>query len=252
MIDSHCHLADQKFDADFDAVLARAKAAGVQKMVTIADTINESEKCLKIAEKYDHIFCTVGVHPHVSNQWTADSGHSLRSLAARSQKVRAIGEIGLDYHYDFSPRETQRSVFREQLSIANGLNLPVVMHTREAIEDTWTIVEELKPKKLVLHCCTEAWKDVERFVERGYLLSFTGIITYANADAIRDTAQHCPIDQLMIETDAPYLAPLPHRGKRNEPAFVVEIAKTIAQVKGISLKEVDSATARNAVEFFGL
>ena len=233
-------------------------------MVTIADTIVESEKCIAIAEKCEQIFCAIGVHPHTSRQWNVESADRLRSLAGSSKKVRAIGEIGLDYHYDLSPRDVQQSVFREQLALANDLDLPVVVHCRsalnqspgsgsgQAVEDVWTIVDALRPKKLVLHCCTEAWKDVERFVARGYLLSFTGMVTYANAAVIRDTVKQCPLENMMIETDAPYLAPLAHRGKRNEPAFVVEVAKKIAEIKGMSLDETAGATAENAEEFFGL
>lgn len=252
MIDSHCHLADKKFEADLSEVIKRAVGIGVQTMVTIADSLAESERCIEIANQYPNVFCTVGVHPHVSKEWKADSGKKLRALAGASSKVRAIGEIGLDYHYNLSPSEDQRHAFVEQLKIAKELGLPVVVHCREAVEDVWTIVDEHRPTKLVLHCCTEEWKDVARFVERGYFLSFTGIASYANADDVRDTIQHCPLTQMMVETDAPYLAPIPHRGKRNEPAFVMEVAKLIAGKKGITLREVDSQTTRNAVDFFGL
>lgn len=252
MIDSHCHLADAKFDADRAEVIARAKAAGIERMITIADDLNEAQKCLHIAEKFEHIFCTVGVHPHNAKTWNTQSGAALKTLAARSKKTVAIGEIGLDYHYDFSPREMQRAVFREQLTIADDLDLPVVVHCREAVEDVWQIVDELRPGKLVLHCCTERWADVERFVARGYLLSFTGIVTYPNAADIRETVKACPLEQMMIETDAPYLAPVPHRGKRNEPAFVVEVAKAVAAIKGLPAEKIAAATARNAIDFFGL
>lgn len=256
VFDSHCHLADKKFDSDLDAVIARAMDAGVEKMVCIADDLTEGEKCLQIAEKYEQVFCTIGIHPH--NAASAGHGSSpltmtpLKNLLLSSEKVKAVGEIGLDYHYDFSPRDVQQAVFREQLEIANELKLPVVVHCREAVEDVWTIVDEIKPEKLVLHCCTEKWEDVARFVERGYLLSFTGIATYPKSDVIRDTIAHCPLTQMMMETDAPYLAPEGKRGKRCEPADVIEVAKIIAQIKGIELDEVDRATTRNAVEFFGL
>ena len=260
MIDSHCHLAAPEFADDLEAVLERACAAGVSQMVCIGDTIEESERGLEIAEKYDQIFCTVGVHPHESGKWSLDtktaSQFSTRDdivkLVHSSKNVRAIGEIGLDYHYDFSPRDVQREVFRDQLLIANELTLPVVVHCREAVEDVWNIVDELKPEKMVIHCCTEKWEDVRRFVERGYLLSFTGIATYSKSEEIRNTIKHCPLEQLMVETDAPFLAPVPHRGKRNEPAFVVEVATCVAEVKGVSLEELDRVTTKNAVEFFGL
>ena len=252
MIDSHCHLADAKFKEDLHEVVARAHAAGVQRMVTIGDSIEESERCVRIAEEFESVFCTAGVHPHVSKQWKDGDADRLRSLLTSSTKIVALGEIGLDYHYDFSPRETQRSVFREQLILANELKLPVVVHCREAVEDVWAIVDELKPSALVLHCCSERWEDVERFVERGYLLSFTGMITYPKTEHVRETVRACPLDRLMIETDAPYLAPVPHRGKRNEPAFVAEVARHVAEIKGLSIQDVDHATTQNAVRFFRL
>ena len=300
MIDTHCHLADPRFADDLEAVLARAKAAGVERMIGIGLTIDASQKGLDLAEKFEHIFCTVGVHPHESRQWTAQSASLLRAMAGHSRKVKAIGEIGLDYHYDFSPRDVQRDVFRQQLILAEELHLPVVLHCREAqnhsfrsgsgqasnhslrsgsgqasnhslrsgsgqasnhslrsgsgqaVEDVWSIIDTIKPSRLVMHCCTEKWSDVERFVRRGYLLSFTGIATYPKSEEIRATIKECPIDQLMIETDAPFLAPVPLRGKRNEPAFVVEVAKCVAEVKGISLEEVDRVTTENAKRFFGL
>jgi TatD DNase family protein len=260
MIDSHCHLAAEQFADDVDAVIARAAAAGVTTMVCIGDTIEESEKGLHIAEKNEQIFCTVGVHPHESSKWSlvtkpapqVSTRDDILRLVRSSKKVVAIGEIGLDYHYDFSPRDVQRDVFRTQLHLANELRLPVVVHCREAVEDVWTIVNELKPEKLVIHCCTEKWSDVKRFVDRGYLLSFTGIATYPKSDDIRETIKQCPLEQMMIETDAPFLAPVPHRGKRNEPAFVIDVAKCVAEIKRLSLQDVDKATTRNAVEFFSL
>ncbi len=266
MIDSHCHLAAPQFSDDLEAVLDRARAAGIERMVCIGDTMEESERGLEIAEKYEpahqsasgarcgapQIFCTVGVHPHCAKDWPVDGEKRLRTLVSQSDKVRGIGEIGLDYHYDLSPRDIQRSVFRVQLMLAKELSLPAVIHCREAVEDVWTIVDEIKPEKIVIHCCTEKWEDVKRFVERGYFLSFTGIATYPKSDEIRRTINECPLEQLMIETDAPFLAPIPHRGKRNEPAYVIEVAKCVAEVKGMSLEEIDAVTTKNAVKFFGL
>ena len=260
MIDSHCHLADAKFADDLSDVIQRAVKNGVDSMVTIADTLEEAEKCIAIAEKYDQIFATVGVHPHEAKSWKKDDDNRLRSLAQSSKKVKAVGEIGLDYHYDFSPRDTQREVFAAQLRLAKELQMPVVVHCRgatavptasgEAVEDLWKIVSEEKPASLVLHCCTEKWEDVERFIDVGYLLSFTGIVTYPNAADIKNTIKLCPLSQMMVETDAPYLAPVPHRGKRNEPAFVLEVAKEIANIKGVSVEEVDATTTSNAERFY--
>ena len=250
MIDTHCHLADAQFDADRAEVIARAHAAGVERMIAIADTLNEAEKCQQIAQENEHIFYTVGVHPHHASSWCTGDDERVRALIAASPKAVAVGEIGLDYHYDRSPRDVQRAVFREQLLIAKEHGLPSVIHCREAVEDVWAIVAEVAPPPVVLHCCTERWGDVERFVARGDMLSFTGIATYATADEIRRTIRQCPVERLMIETDAPYLAPAPHRGKRNEPAFVVEVARCIAQERGMTVEEVIATTTRNAMVFF--
>jgi len=252
MIDAHCHLTEAQFTPDLPEVIKRAADAGVMKIVTIADSLEDGEKCLKLTEKYDHIFCTIGVHPHASRQWSVDSGRRLVALAASSKKVRAIGEIGLDYHYDFSPRDAQRKAFAEQLIIAGELHLPVVVHNRESIADLKALLAEHPPAGMVLHCCTEKWEDVESLVADGYFLSFTGIATYPKSEDIRRTIEACPLDRIMIETDAPYLAPVPHRGKRNEPAFVAEVLKCVAGIKGIAIEEADRVTTENTMRFFRL
>ena len=252
MIDSHCHLADPQFDADTDAVIARALAAGVETMITIADTFEEGEKCVQIAEKYDQLYCTIGVHPHGSKQWNEQSGETLRTLLSSSEKVVAVGEIGLDYHYDNSPRDVQRRVFQEQLAIASECELPVVVHNRESIDDLHRILREVPPEKMVLHCCTEKWENISELIDRGYLLSFTGIATYAKSEDIRNTIAHCPLTQMMVETDAPYLAPDGFRCQRNEPAYVIRVAECIAHIKGIPLEDVERQTTENAIAFFGL
>lgn len=267
MIDSHCHLTDKQFAEDRDAVIRRAVAAGVVRMVTIADSLEESEQCVSLTEKYEHIFCSIGVHPHNAMKWRMTNDQSLmttlRGLVASSKKVVALGETGLDYHvkpvagsghvarhYDFSPRDAQRQAFQEQLELAKELRLPAVVHCREAVTDVWATVDAVRPEELVLHCCTEKWEDVRRFVDRGYFLSFTGIATYPQSEDVRRTIRMCPLEQMMVETDAPYLAPVPYRGKRNEPAYVMEVAKAIAQMKGVTLEEVDRVTTGNAMRFF--
>ncbi len=252
MIDSHCHLADAKFDSDLEAVIARAGAAGIERMICIADSLIESEKCLKIAEKYEQIFCTIGVHPHTAHEWTGLSAKSIETMMESSQKAVAVGEIGLDYHYMHSPREVQQKAFREQLQIAKALGKTAVVHCREAIADIRSIISEVQPPRVVIHCCTEKWEDVEPLVKAGHFLSFTGIATFPASEEIRRTIRMCSIEQLMIETDSPYLAPVPYRGKRNEPAYVVEVAKCIAQEKGMTLEEVDRITTVNTMQFFGL
>jgi len=251
MIDSHCHLTAKEFAQDIDAVLARAKEAGVGKIVTIADAIEDIEPCKCLADRDDSIFFTAGMHPHHASKFTdADIG-TIRSTFEHP-KCRAVGEIGLDYHYMNSPKDTQQRVFEKQLMLAKELNVPAVVHCREAVVDLWTIVSHVKPPKIVLHCCTETWGDVKRFVDAGHFLSFTGIATYPKSELIRRTIVACPINQLMIETDAPFLAPLPHRGKRNEPAYVAAVLQLVASIKKIDLHEADRITTANTVEFFGL
>jgi len=252
VIDAHCHLADKQFSTGLDDVLLRAKQQGVEKMLCIADSVFESKECLALAQKYEQIYCTVGVHPHHAKEWKAADPDALRSLVRSSGKVRAIGEIGLDYHYDFSPRDTQREVFRVQLDLAAELSLPAVVHCREAIHDVRALLKGRNLARVVLHCCTERWEDVQELVMQGCMLSFTGIATYPHAEEIRRVIRECPLAQMMVETDAPYLAPVPHRGKRNEPAFVVEVAKLVAKLKGTTLAEVDRITTANAIAFFGL
>lgn len=252
MIDSHCHLADTRFADDLEGVLERAREAGVERMVTIATSFEEGEKGIAVAEKYTNVFATVGVHPHESSKWEAESSKRLEKLVRSSDRVVGLGEIGLDYHYMHSPKEIQKKVFKEQLQMGKELGLPIILHTREAIEDTWAIVDAMRPEKLVVHCCSERYEDIVRFLERGYLVSFTGMITYPKAEELRRTVEQCPLTQMMIETDAPYLAPKKFRGKRNEPAYVVEVAKTIAEVKGVSLEEVDRVTTANTIAFFNI
>ncbi len=252
MIDSHCHLVAPEFSSDRDAVIARARAAGVERMITISDAIEDILPSQKLAEKYEYIFYTAGVHPHHAS--TFDLTKDLQTIRSHTAhpKCKAIGEIGLDYHYMNSPKDSQQRVFEEQLKLAKELELPAIVHCRDAVEDVWTIVNHVQPKKLVIHCCTEKWEDVKRFVDAGYFLSFTGIATYPKAGEIRETIRQCPIAQLMIETDSPFLAPVPHRGKRCEPAYVTEVAKVVAEVKGMTIAEVDRITTENAVQFFSL
>ena len=272
MIDSHCHLADAKFDADLESVIGRAVSAGVERMICIGDTMEESEKCLHIAKKYEQIFCTIGVHPHHAAAWEGHKGQGPMTKMLSRIKAVAVGEIGLDYHYMHSPQDVQKDVFRQQLLIAKGLGKPAVVHCRnaphqsrslsrgqsrgsgagQAISDIKTIIAEVQPPRVVIHCCTEKWEDVKPLVAAGHFLSFTGIATFPASAEIRRTIKMCPVEQLMIETDSPYLAPIPYRGTRNEPAYVVEVAKCVAAEKGMTLQEVDRITTENTVRFFGL
>lgn len=249
MIDSHCHLADKAFDPDRDAVIGRAFDAGITRMVTIADSLQEAEKCKKIAGTDRRISFAAGVHPHHAKDWKPGDAEA---LAALLEGAVAVGEIGLDYHYDFSPRDAQKNVFREQLLVAKERGLPAVVHCREAIADVRTIVEAVDAGPFVLHCCTEKWGDVEWILERGSLLSFTGIATFPKSTDIHETLRNCPLGSMMVETDAPYLAPIPHRGTRCEPTFVVDTARFIAKEKGISFEQFDQVTTETTMAFFGL
>lgn len=248
MIDSHCHLADKAFDNDRDAVIVRAFDAGISRMVTIADSLPEAEKCVSIAAADARISFTVGVHPHHAKDWKNGDAATMKTLL---EGAVAVGEIGLDYHYDFSPRDAQKKVFREQLLIAKELGLPTVVHCREAIADVRAIIEEVDAGPFVVHCCTEKWSDVEWVLERGSLLSFTGIATFPKSTDILETVRNCPIGSMMVETDAPYLAPIPHRGTRCEPAFVVDTARFIAREKGVSLEQFEHVVDATTRAFFG-
>ncbi|MCB9808295.1 TatD family hydrolase [Candidatus Peribacteria bacterium] len=252
MIDSHCHLADRKFAADLSGVISQANAAGVTHMVTIADDVSEAEKCRQLAEKYDQLFYTVGVHPHAAKEWNVEHGKSKVLECAQDKKMVAVGEIGLDYHYMNSPKDDQIRAFYDQIVIAQELNFPIVVHNRESFEDLLSIIDELKPTAMVLHCCTEEWANAKKLIELGYLLGFTGIATYPKSVAIREVIKQCPLKQMMIETDAPYLAPEGRRGERCEPAMVTEVAKCIADIKGVSLQEVDRITTKNTMDFYRL
>lgn len=256
MIDTHCHLADTAFDGDRRDTWLRAIAAGISACITIIDpTVRQDIETASHSFQDIESFFAIGVHPHHARMWTwelLDEGMRLLEQGAGRSRIVAIGEIGLDYHYNHSDPASQRTCFYDQVKSAKERDLPIVIHCREAIEDVWSIVREVQPQQLVIHCCTEQWKDVERFVERGYFLSFTGIATFPTSIHVHETIKQCPLSQLLLETDAPYLAPVPHRGKRNEPAFLREVAVAVARLKNVSMEEVDRVTTENAMGFFAL
>ena len=253
LIDSHCHIDDARFDADRDAILTRARAEGVEHFVTVGCDLETSRAAVVLAQRHPFISATVGVHPHEVKLIQEGWYDELRTLA-RSDCCVAYGEIGLDYHYDHSPRETQRLRFREQVQLARELRLPIVIHTREAQEDTIAILKEEKAHELggVFHCFSgDAWlaKDA---LDLGFYLSFSGVITFQNASMLRDIVKTVPMDRILVETDAPYLTPVPNRGKRNEPAFVRHVAEKIAELHGLSGQEVEAATTQNTKRLFGI
>ena len=235
LVDSHCHLNDPKFDEDRDAVIERALAAGVETMMVI--------DAPEFAAGYPFLYATIGVHPHEAAKATEETFARMRDLAAHP-KVLAIGEIGLDYHYDFSPRDVQHRVFERQLEIAAQFRKPVVIHTREAWEDTLAHMPTL-PNGGVMHCFTGTAEQAQQALERGFHLGFGGVLTFPKADELRAAARMTPDDRLLVETDCPYLAPVPYRGKRNEPAFVVETARRLAEVRGITFEALAALTTSN-------
>ena len=238
LVDSHCHLDDEKFDSDREQTIARAQAAGVERMMTIGET------GIPLAEQYPFIYSAIGVHPHEASTATPETFDRLRALTAHP-KVLAIGEIGLDYHYDFSPRDVQRSVFESQLEIAAASKKPIVIHTREAWEDTMAILRAKPLPPVILHCFTGDPPQAEEALSRGYYLAFGGVLTFPKADNVRESARITPDDRLLIETDCPYLAPVPYRGKRNEPAFVLEVARRLAAVRNSTPDQVAELTTIN-------
>ncbi len=258
MIDSHCHLADEAFAADLDQVVARARGAGLLAALCVLalDEADELARAPRVAALWPSIHFALGIHPHQAGRFAGRLDQAISDLRVALQTTsgtRALGEIGLDYHYDLSPRDVQRDVFRAQVALAGEMHLPMVVHTREAEADTIAILEEAgrKPIAGVLHCFTGSPELARWALDSGLYVSFAGIVTFANAHALREVANGVPLDRLLVETDCPYLAPVPFRGTRNEPAHVVEVARTIARTKGVPLDELAAAVARNFAELFG-
>jgi TatD DNase family protein len=252
LIDTHTHLDDTRYDSDRDVMIARARDAGVERMITIGCDLATSQAAVALADRYAFVYASVGVHPHEVKHVTDGWYEQLRTLSAH-EKVVAYGEIGLDYHYNHSPAADQRARFREQLRIAREVRLPVVIHTREAQEDTVQILKDEWSPDLggVFHCFSgDAWlaKDA---LDLGFYLSFSGILTFQNAGMLRDIAKTVPTDRILIETDCPYLTPAPHRGKRNEPAYVWYVADSLARIFGAAdIEAVAESTTANARRLF--
>ena len=246
LVDSHCHLDDEKFAGDLDAVIERARAAGVERMMAIGtgDGPADLETAVRLADRYPFFYATVGVHPHDAAKATEETFAKLRDLLAHP-KVLALGEIGLDYHYDFSPRDVQRAVFVRQLELARDSGKPIVIHTREAWSDTMQVLREHYAGAGIFHCFTGGPVEAQEGLDFGFHLSFGGVLTFPKAEPVREVARLTPADRLLVETDAPYLAPVPHRGKRNEPAFLVETVRKLAEIRRISADELAAITTRN-------
>lgn len=246
LVDSHCHLDDKQFDPDRDEVIARAREAGVERMMAIGTGNGppDLEAALRLARQHEFIFATVGVHPHDAAKAVPETFAALEALSAET-KVLAIGEIGLDYHYDFSPREVQRDVFILQLNLAGRAGKPIVIHTREAWDDTLLLLREHWSGTGIIHCFSGGPAEARQALDLSFYLSFGGVLTFPKAEALREAARMAPEDRLLVETDAPYLAPVPKRGKRNEPAFIVETARRLAEVRGVTPERIAEVTTAN-------
>jgi TatD DNase family protein len=252
LIDSHCHLDFPDFADDLDGVVARAEAAGVKRMTTISTRVAEAGRLQAIAERFASVYFTVGTHPHnAADEPELDVG-AARALAAHPKCV-GIGEAGLDYHYNYAPADVAKRVFRAQIALARELELPLVVHAREADEDVAAILSDEMGQgafAAVLHCFTSSRSLAEAGLALGHYVSFSGVLTFKNSADLRALARDIPLDRLLVETDAPYLAPVPHRGRRNEPAFVVETARVLAEAKGVDFAALAAATRANTLRLF--
>jgi TatD DNase family protein len=257
-VDSHAHIDGQEYDADRDEVVSRAREAGVRAILNVGTGDPQSgslERAVEAAERYGGVYAAIGVHPHDARLYDAEAERRIQTLAEQSARVIAWGEIGLDYHYDNSPREVQREVFARQLRAARELNLPVVIHSREADEETVEILTaqlQGAERRGVMHCFGGSPWMMERVVELGFMISFAGNVTFKKAEDLRTVARHVPLERLLIETDCPYLTPVPFRGRRNEPALVIEVARFLAELHDLTTAELGRQTTANFESFFNL
>jgi TatD DNase family protein len=255
-VDSHCHLDDEQFDADREQVIERAYSAGVRYLLTVSGGCGPDDLAsgVPIAASYDWIYATAGIHPHEAKGAEEKHFEMLRKFTGE-QKVVAIGEIGLDYFYNHSPRETQQQVLIQQLQIARETKLPVIIHCRDAWDDLREIIaQHWAGSGLggILHCFTGSREEAFKFLDWGFMISFAGNVTFKKAEDLREVAREVPLDRLLTETDSPYLAPVPNRGRRNEPVFVLDVARQLAELRGISTEEMGTLAGRNFLNFLGL
>lgn len=251
LIDTHCHLNHEQFQADLPEVIERALAAGVERMVVVGFDLPSSEEAVRLADCFPSLYASIGVHPHEAQTYDVTVEERLMALS-KHPKVVAIGEIGLDYHYDFSPRHDQKTAFRAQLALASAVALPVIIHCREAYPNVLDELAQAGVEKTggVMHCWTGTASEAEQALGLELSLGFGGVLTFKNADALREIAASMPLSRILVETDAPYLAPAPYRGKRNEPAYTRLVAEKLAQVRAVSLEEIESETTMNARKLF--
>ena len=255
LIDSHAHIQGKEYAGEAADVIARARDAGVEKIIAVggAGDMSSNTEAVALADSFPNIYATVGMHPHDAKDVGADELRALRELTSHP-KVIAVGETGLDYYYNHSPHEVQRRVFAQFIGMARETGLPIVVHERDAAQEAAELLRSEGARELhgVIHCFTGNYEAACDYLDLGFYLSFTGIITFKNAEPLRDVVRKVPLERMLVETDSPFLTPMPHRGKRNEPAFVRLVAETVAKVKGISLEEVAERTSQNVQDLFAI
>lgn len=249
--DTHAHYDDRQFDDDRDELLTRILDESVKAIINIGCDIKSSEFSVNLSHRYDNIFAAIGIHPENAENIPDNYIETLRELA-KDKKVKAIGEIGLDYHYDGYSAAKQAELFRQQIILANELSLPVIIHSRDASEDTMRILRETPPKKAVMHCFSGSAETAAELIKMGLYISFTGVLTFKNSKKAVRACESIPLDRLMLETDSPYMSPMPHRGERCDSSLTHFTAQKLAEIKGISYEEAVGICNRNAVEFFSL
>ncbi len=254
LIDTHAHLTFEQLIGDVDVVLKRSREASVTRWITVGTEPKENPQVVELASQHDGLFAALGIHPHYAKNATDDDLVELKTLAA-DEKVVAIGETGLDYHYDFSPKDQQLALFESHLSIAAGSNLPVIVHSREAFDDTVSVLDNFQGilKDVVFHCYSYSPEQAKLLLDKGYHISFTGVVTFKNAETTRSAAKAVPLDRMMIETDCPFMSPAPMRKqKTNEPALLIHTAKLLAELKNVSIETLAQKTTQTAKNFFNL
>jgi len=253
LVDTHAHLDFPRFDKDRKEVIERAIDGGVKIIVNIGSSMTSSRNSVELSRRYNEIYSVVGIHPHNADSFNLNVSKKLESLS-ENKKVVAIGEIGLDFHYDNSPREKQKQAFRAQLRLAKSLDLPVVIHTRDADEETLKILREENADKIggIMHCFASDKKMASEILDLGFYIAFGGLITFKNLNNLREVVKEVPINKILVETDAPYLTPDPYRGKRNEPLYVKYVAEKISEIKGLSKEEIAKKTTQNAKKVYNI
>ena len=254
LFDTHVHLTDELFDVDRAFIINELSKEGVQYVLNMGTDLDDSKASVKLANERPSIYAAVGIHPHVASEIAPNYIEKLRELATENEKVLAIGEIGLDYHYELSPKESQIRIFAEQIELAKMIGLPVSVHSRDATQDTIDILKEHGKglKRSIIHCFSGSIETAKIYMDMGYYISFAGAVTFKKATNLQEVAKYVPLDHMLIETDCPYLAPTPMRGKRNEPKYVGYIADTICNLKGIPFEEFCDAVYKNSFDVLGL